>query len=881
MQTPLTRSDNGAVTDKIWGEGLTYDDVLLVPGRSAVMPREVSIETWLTRNIRLNAPLVSAAMDTVTEARMAIAIAREGGVGVLHKNMTVERQAAEVRRVKRSESGMILDPITLSPDDTVQAARAQMARYSIGGIPIVDADRRLVGIVTNRDLRFQMDGSARLADVMTKDHLVTAPVGTTLEKAEALLQQHKIEKLPVVDEAGRLRGLITFKDIQKKRQFPNACKDEHGRLRVGAAVGVTADVLDRVEALVGAGVDFVVVDTAHGHSEGVLRTVRRVRERFPTLDLIAGNVATAEATEDLIEAGVDAVKVGIGPGCFAAGTRVLMADATYKNIEDIRPGDRVINMHGQPVTVRRAWCTGIREVMAVRHTASYRETIVTPDHRYYVGDLTSVAESTVASKGYAAVLQKTTKRGGSKLSWQEVGAAERVTFLLPERIRFELPEHFSIDLKAFAIRKERQLDRYHTRIPDSYELGFLFGTFLGDGHAFIAPSRNSEIGRVSWYFGSEEYDLAEKLSDCVEQVVGVRPRWDGGKKNVISLHLYSLPWARLLASFGKRNEKHLPPAYLCTNPDYLQGLLDGLVASDGHVSGDGRLCFRNASPRLVELFNVLCFMVTGSFPNSRTEAATAGGLDGVAEDRCRPSMHSRLNVSHARRRVRGFQIVKKLEARRLGVAVPVYDIEVDCPTHSFIADNAIVHNSICTTRIVAGVGVPQLTAVMECARAARPHGIPIIADGGIKHTGDIPKALAAGASSVMIGGLFARVEESPGETILFEGRKYKSYRGMGSLGAMQAGSKDRYFQDVEDDIKKLVPEGIEGRVPYGGTLHEVVYQMLGGLRAAMGYCGCATIEELYEKARFVRVTQSGVRESHPHNVHITKEAPNYSSKPWD
>ncbi|AEN73290.1 inosine-5'-monophosphate dehydrogenase [Rhodothermus marinus SG0.5JP17-172] len=482
---------------KFVGEGLTYDDVLLVPARSAVMPRQVSTKTWLTRNIPLNIPLVSAAMDTVTEAEMAIAIAREGGVGVLHKNMTIERQAAEVRRVKRSESGMIMDPITLHPDDTVADARRLMARYSIGGIPIVDQEGKLVGIVTNRDLRFQTDSQRPLREVMTSQGLVTAPVGTTLEEAERILEENKIEKLPVVDEKGYLKGLITFKDIEKKRKYPNACKDEHGRLRVGAAVGVTADVLDRVAALVEAGVDFVTVDTAHGHSEGVLRTVELIKTHFENLDVVAGNVATAEGTRDLIAAGADAVKVGIGPG------------------------------------------------------------------------------------------------------------------------------------------------------------------------------------------------------------------------------------------------------------------------------------------------------------------------------------------------------------------------------------------SICTTRVVAGVGVPQLTAVMICAAEARPRGIPIIADGGIKHTGDIPKALAAGASSVMIGSLFAAVEESPGETVIYEGRKYKSYRGMGSVGAMAAGSKDRYFQDAEDDLAKLVPEGIEGRVPYSGRLSEVVYQMIGGLRAAMGYCGCATIEELYEKARFVRITPAGVRESHPHDVYITKEAPNY------
>jgi len=470
--------DFGKRNDKFRGEGLTYDDVLLVPNESSVMPRDVSTKTLITRSITLNIPIVSAAMDTVTESDMAIALAREGGIGVLHKNMSIERQAAEVRRVKRSESGMILDPITLSPADTAASARAQMSRFSIGGIPIVDDSARLVGIVTNRDLRFQTDGGARLGDIMTTAPLVTAPAGTTLEEAEALLQEHKIEKLPVVDDGGILKGLITFKDIQKKRQFPIACKDEHGRLRVGAAVGVTEDIIERVSLLVGAGVDFIVIDTAHGHSKGVIEAVATVKSQFADLDVLAGNVATKEGTKALIDAGADAVKVGIGPG------------------------------------------------------------------------------------------------------------------------------------------------------------------------------------------------------------------------------------------------------------------------------------------------------------------------------------------------------------------------------------------SICTTRIVAGVGMPQLSAILECAEEGRKHGVPIIADGGIRHTGDIPKAIAAGAHCIMIGGLFARVEESPGETILLEGRKFKSYRGMGSIGAMEAGSKDRYFQDAEDDIKKLVPEGIEGRVPYSGSLHEVVYQMIGGLRASMGYCGAHVIEDLYTHGRFVRITPS-------------------------
>lgn len=489
-----------ALERKIRAEGLTYDDVLLVPARSSVMPREADPSSWLTSRIKLNVPILSAAMDTVTEADLAIAMAREGGAGVLHKNMSIEQQAAEVRRVKRSENGMILDPITISPHDTVADARQKMSHYSIGGIPVVDESEKLVGIVTNRDVRFELDGETPIREMMTKEDLVTVPVGTTLDEAVRILQEHKVEKLPVVDDEGYLKGLITFKDIRKRRKHPNACKDEHGRLRVGAAVGVTPAVIDRVAALVEVGVDFVVVDTAHGHAEGVIETVEQISARFEDeVEIVAGNVGTAEGTRDLIEAGADCVKVGIGPG------------------------------------------------------------------------------------------------------------------------------------------------------------------------------------------------------------------------------------------------------------------------------------------------------------------------------------------------------------------------------------------SICTTRVVAGVGIPQLTAIMECAEVARSKGVPIIADGGIKQTGDIAKALAAGANAVMIGGLFASVEESPGETIIYEGRKYKSYRGMGSVGAMGAGSKDRYFQDAEDDLEKLVPEGVEGRVPYSGTLGEVIHQMKGGLQAAMGYCGCETTDQLYEEGQFVRITAAGMRESHPHDVEITQESPNYYS----
>lgn len=486
--------------EKIIGEALTYDDVLIVPRYSEVLPRETDLRTRLTQTIWLNIPIISAAMDTVTEAPMAIAIAREGGLGVIHKNMSIEMQVDQVDRVKRSESGMIMNPITLGPNNTIRDALELMAKFHISGIPIVDGNKKLIGIVTNRDLRFNPALDTPIEDVMTKENLITVPEGTTLEQAERILQENRIEKLPVVDKNFILKGLITVKDIQKKKMHPNACKDEMGRLRVGAAVGVSSDTLDRVAELKKVGVDAIFIDTAHAHSRGVIEMIKKVKAKFPEIQLIAGNIATSEAAEALLRTGVDGIKVGIGPG------------------------------------------------------------------------------------------------------------------------------------------------------------------------------------------------------------------------------------------------------------------------------------------------------------------------------------------------------------------------------------------SICTTRVIAGIGVPQLTAIFNVVKVTEKAGIPIIADGGIKQTGDIAKAIAAGADSVMIGNLLAGHEESPGDKILYEGRAYKIYRGMGSIEAMKKGSADRYFQDVEDEITKLVPEGIEGRVPYKGNVADTIFQLVGGLRSALGYCGCRNLEELKKYAKFVKITDAGLRESHPHDVSITKESPNYFVK---
>ena len=861
-----------ALERKFAKEGLTFDDVLLVPAESAVLPNDVSTRTHITREIELAIPVVSAAMDTVTEARMAIALARIGGLGILHRNLSIDAQVAEVDKVKRSESGMIVEPVTLGPDDRLADALSLMARYHISGIPITDEGGRLVGILTNRDLRFEDDTTRPIREVMTSEGLVTAPVGTSLADAEAILGVHKIEKLPFVDAEGRLQGLITVKDIQKRIQFPSATKDDQGRLRVGAAVGVGPDAVDRADALAAAGADVLVVDTAHGHSLGVVEMVRRLRDRLD-VQLVAGNVATEAAADALMDAGADGVKCGVGPGCFAAGTRVLMADATYRNIEEVRPGDRVINMHGEPVSVKRAWCTGMREVVGIRHVAWPNETIVTPDHRYFVGDLSTTSAVSLAGSGYVAMLERPTRLGRSKLGWSQVGQLNASTFLLPRRIAFELPDELEIDLADFAVRRG-PLRRYKTPLRDSYALGYVFGTFLGDGHAFLNTNGRSQVGRVSWYFGPSEHETAEKLVDCLHAVSGVRARITRGR--VLTVHLYSLQWARLLATFGKRDAKHLPRPLLCGSPFYLRGLFDGLIESDGHYEG-GRACFHNTSPRLAELFGVLCFLLRGSFPNVSADEGTSGGLDGTTDARCRRSYRSRLNATHGKRHLEAFQVVKRLPGRETSIPVPVYDLEVDCETHSFIADNAIVHNSICTTRVVAGVGVPQVTAIYDCAKAASDRGIPIIADGGLTSSGDIAKAIAAGADAVMVGSLLAGTDESPGDVVIAQGERFKEYRGMGSLGAMKARgfSKDRYFQGDVEDVEELIPEGIEGRVPYKGAVQNVVHQLVGGLRQAMGYCGAESLETMKD-ATFVRITGAGLRESHPHDITITKEAPNYS-----
>lgn len=881
-------ADRDAFDAKFPVLGLTYDDVLLLPGETDVIPSEVDTTSRLTRGITLRVPLVSSAMDTVTESRMAIAMARQGGIGILHRNLSIEDQAYQVDLVKRTQTGMIGNPVTIGPKATLEELDRLCGQYRVSGLPVIEDDGTLLGIITNRDLRFVPVAewaTTLVADVMTPMPLITAPVGISREDATTLLRKHKRERLPIVDEQGRLRGLITVKDFVRSEQFPYASKDDSGRLLVGAAIGYFGDAWERATTLVEAGVDVLVPDVANGHARLMLEMIERLKKDPATrhVQVLGGNVATRAGAQALVDAGADGVKVGVGPGCFSAGTRILMADATYKSIEDVAAGDRVITMHGKPATVLKAWCTGNREVMGVRHVASGDMTFATPDHRFFAGDLSSVSPASVASRGYAKALAQPTRFGQSKLGWKELGQVDRDVLLTPRHVSFELPTELRLDLADFAVRTDKQLARYVRVIEAGEDLGFLLGTFLGDGHAFLNTNGTSEIGRVSWYFGADEVELAERLCDVAERVTGVRPVDGGVVRGARHLHLYSLQWARLLAQCGKETGKHLPAGWLVDDAAYQRGLLDGLIASDGFVDSGGRLVFRNTSGPLMELFGVLCLLVHGSLPNVEGVAASAGGLPGVQDKDCQPSYRSRLNKTHEKRHLEEHCAVKVLETVRPGMVVPVYDLEIDDDSHSFIADNVIVHNSICTTRVVAGVGVPQVTAIFEASRACQPAGVPVVGDGGLQYSGDIAKALVAGADTVMVGSLLAGCDESPGDLIFVNGKQYKSYRGMGSIGAMasrgkKSFSKDRYFQaDVASD-DRIVPEGIEGQVPYRGPLSAVAHQLVGGLHQSMFYIGARTIAELKERGRFVRITAAGLKESHPHDVQMTVEAPNYGSR---
>ncbi len=938
--------------EKYGPEALTFDDVLLVPAESAVIPRDVSVQTRLTRRIGLNIPILSSAMDTVTEAGLAIALARQGGIGILHRNMPIERQVEMVRMVKRSESGMIVDPITLPPDRPIREAMALMGRYHISGVPITEPSGRLVGILTNRDLRFEEDLDILISERMTRENLVTVPVGTTLDEAKEILRRHRIEKLLVVDDNYILRGLITVKDIMKRIQYPHSCKDELGRLRVGAALGTGDDLQERAQALLEAGVDVLVLDSAHGHSRGVLEALVRLKGWFPQAEVIAGNVVTAEGTRALIERGADGVKVGVGPGsiCLGPETEILMADGSVKSIGEVVPGDMVITHRGRPRRVTRVYKRPYEgPLVHVTINGCPRVLRMTPNHpclamhyqatekarRKYGGKyffdkpqynhgLAWISAEDLHVQDVLAIPRRCTEppaviydllgnvphyRTDGTWLWANESArhqnpetyhdlAGRFHTTPPpigtigtgrRRVQDDLQVQGQTCLKTSACGQPAPAHRTRRYVSLDGRLMRLLGYYAAEGHlAGVANER-----RLCFGFHQNETAYHEDVIRLIEGVFG----YDGASivpggrgRRGVSVLIRSHALARFFETLipGVAATRRISPEVFDQPPDLVREFIVGAWRGDGSGDRDGRVGYKTASPALAyqmaDMLIRLGFMPSMSRhvpKNPRWTPTYYVRLSGAQRARFAdlfpeiPMQTPSPERFYTKQRVWADEQYVYTTVKDVAVvheALQVYNLEVE-EDESYVANRVAVHN--CTTRVVSGAGMPQITAIANCVAAAAPHDVPIIADGGIKYSGDIAKAIAAGAHSVMIGSLFAGTEESPGETILYEGRSFKAYRGMGSLGAMKEGAGDRYFQA---GLEKLVPEGIEGMVPYKGPLAEVVYQLIGGLRAGMGYCGCATIEEMRHRARFVRITGAGLVESHPHDVIITKEAPNYERR---
>ncbi len=929
-------------------EGLTFDDVLLIPAHSAILPHEADTTTQFTRAIRLNIPLCSSAMDTVTEAALAIGLAQQGGIGVIHKNLSIERQAGEVDKVKRSESGMIVDPVTIRPDQSVSAALAVMQRYKISGVPVVDEGNHLVGIITNRDLRFETRSDIPVTEVMTPQPLVTVPVGTTLEQAKAVLQKHRIEKLLVVDEDKRLKGLITVKDIQKAIRYPHAAKDDLGRLRCAAAIGATGDYLERAAALVQARVDCLVVDTAHGHSSRVIEAVREVKQRYPQLQIIAGNVATYDGAQALLDVGVDAVKAGIGPGsiCFDPNAMILLSDNSIKRIAEITVGEKVVTHLGRVRPVTKTYRRHYRGPLVKLNVGGCPDTLrVTPNHEFLA--VTFDAPASVRAKNGAKYLFHSEYNQG--LRWVRADELKPQDVLVipkqqyeSEEIIFDLadavPHYHTDSAHIWANKPSRNFneENYHElaqrftttprvigtivtgkrRLADelseninSYltetnyqrdlqpcklnrylmldeRLMRLLGYYIAEGYTL----GNANNRQLRFAFGLHEPVYAEDARQLISGIFGyadskLRPT----PRHALEVMVYNHAIARFFSWLipAGANHKRLPGIVLNQAPELLRQLLIGALRGDGCLKDPRRIAYKTSSPHLAhqiaEIFarlGYLASMQTYDSPqenHAKTYHVRIGGAqcERFAQEFLELGLNYPANLASRQEAFSDYKyhyVAVRSVAIEPDAELEIFNLEV-AEDHTYIANRVAVHN--CTTRVVTGAGVPQITAIDECKRATQAAGVPLIADGGIKFSGDVAKAIAAGADTVMIGSLFAGTEEAPGEVILFQGRYFKSYRGMGSLGAMKEGSKDRYSQEATDLEAKLVPEGIEARVPYRGTLADAVTQLVGGLRAAMGYTGCPSIKDFQKDARFVRITSAGLRESHVHDVIITKEAPNY------
>jgi len=715
-----------------------------------------------------------------------------------------------------NEEGLTFDDVLLLP------------RYSLG------ESRRNVKLITKLTNNFNILTpiiSANMDSITTSDTMIS---------------------MANLGGVGVLHRFMPLSDIRfHVERFREATKSNKFYSPTCVSIGVGPESTELLNLYKELKVDIIVIDIAHGWSKKVKDLIKKIKD-FIGCNVIAGNVATYDAAIDLYEAGANAIKVGVGPGCFAAGTRILMANGIYKNIEDIKPGDRVINKYGYPINVKKSFKTGYRKVSKLNNSLFYKDTLVTKDHNYWVGDFSTTSLSTISS--YLKLLAKKSKTipKTSKIKWMEIGKLDRGCMLMPKNINFELANTFKekIYKRCGGHYKAGFKYKIDVILEPSYDLGYIFGTFLGDGSSSIAVYKKSERGAVRWFFGAKEEDIANKLIASIKNVFN-KDATITKEDNTTVVNFYYKPLANYLWKFGKRKDKFLPEHLLVNNIEYLRGIMHGLIDSDGHYSKDRRFSFSNTSKRLIELFNVIFYIIEGYFPNNEENPLSTGGLKNCDINNCNPSYRSRSLIRPEYRQNNYNQVAKILSYEDTNLYLDVYDIEVDCPTHSFIAENAIVHNSVCSTRIRTGCGNPQLSAIIECSVIP----CPIIADGGIKNGGDVIKSLAAGASSCMIGNLISGCTECPGEIIEMEGKKYKKYRGQASFD----------FQKEWKGIDKQVNiEGESKLVEIKGSIEDVVNELLSGVRSGFSYCGANDIEELRKNAIFRRVSSNTLIENRPH-----------------
>jgi inosine-5'-monophosphate dehydrogenase len=836
--------------EKNKGDSLGYADIILMPGYIGFPASDVNLGTQLTRNIRLNLPFVSSPMDTVTESNMAIAMALNGGIGIIHCNNTIPEQVEQIQRVKRYCNGFISDPVVVKLDDNVDVVLTLLSQHHFSGFPVVSDDGKLKGMISKGDVDLVEDTQKTLVkDVMCTD-VVTDSYEITLAQAHQVILEQKIKRLPLVDREGKLRGLVCRKDIREAKTHPLASiEPKSGKLMVGAAVTTHPRDRDRVHALVTAGVDVIVLDSACGSSVYQVEALRWIKETYPKMNVIAGNVVTASQARLLIDAGADGLRCGMGIGCFAAHTPILMSNGTYKPIIDVSVGDRVINMYGEPVTVTGKMNNGFRDVIKVKFSKWPEPVYVTPNHLFWLADLSQV-NSLYRSK--IGVVQ-TLKKNKAVIDWNDIGSCDTTNYfsMMPNIINYELSETLTIDLAKFTQRGEVQDTHIITSaskttaryLTSCYDLGYIFGTFLGDGHSFIKTCQkergNSTIGRVSWYFGPQEQEIATKLQKCIDHVFDQTVVIDETPK-IINVHLYNKMVAEFFYSFGKKTEKHLPSQYMCKDVTYIKGLYDGLIDSDGCVEKN-RHTFVNTSLRLVELFGWCCSMLNISYGYTMPPI-NAGNLKEANIENFNQSY--RVYTISGNRYLDDVNYGTIVSIEKVEEQQEVWDIEVDCESHSFIAANNIVHNSICTTQDVCGVGRGQASTVFWTSQECRQHInglIPIIADGGISSSGDIIKALALGASCVMMGGLLAACDESPSETVIHNGVKLKRYRGMGAKTNKNSQTvRSRY--GVTENI--FVPQGVEGRVVNSGSVNAVIPRLAQATRQGFQDIGAISVDAI-------------------------------------